>query len=68
MEQFKFQKVNLEVVSSFEEADRSDREYYLSLTSDERLGILEYLRELNYGNATQYRLQRVFEYTRAIQS
>ena len=49
------------VVSSFEEADRQDKEYWLSRTPYERLQYMELLRRINYGSAVTARLQRVLE-------
>ncbi len=37
------------VVSSFEEADQQDREYWLSRTPLERLQQMELLQRINYG-------------------
>jgi hypothetical protein len=63
MNDFGFQKVKLEVVSSFADAEEADRKYYLSLTGQERLQVLQHLREINHGG-TRPKFQRVFEYTR----
>jgi len=49
------------VVSSFEEADKQDREYWLSRTPYERLQYMELLRRINYGSVAATRLQRVLE-------
>jgi len=49
------------VVSSFEEADKQDKEYWLSRTPQERLQYMELLRRINYGPAATARLQRVLE-------
>jgi len=49
------------VVSSFEEADREDKEYWLSKTPYERLQYMELLRRINYGPNALARLQRVLE-------
>ena len=51
------------VVSSFEEADKQDREYWLSKTPYERLQHMELLRRINYGPKATARLQRVLEIT-----
>jgi hypothetical protein len=64
MEEVQFPKLDktaLSVVSSFEEADRQDREYWLSRTPYERLAYMELLRRINYGPAAAARLQRVLE-------
>jgi hypothetical protein len=39
----------IEVFDSFEEADRADREYWLSRTPAERLMALEHIRQLAWG-------------------
>jgi hypothetical protein len=49
------------VVSSFEEADKQDREYWLSRTPYERLRYMELLWRINYGPTVTARLQRVLE-------
>jgi hypothetical protein len=49
------------VFSSFEEADRKDKEYWLSRTPQERLQHMELLRRINHGSAATTRLQRVLE-------
>jgi hypothetical protein len=51
------------VVSSFEEADKQDKEYWLSRTPYERLQYMELLRRINYGLVAATRLQRVLEIT-----
>jgi hypothetical protein len=51
------------VVSSFEEADKQDKEYWLSKTPYERLQHMELLRRINYGPKATARLQRVLEIT-----
>ena len=64
MEEYKFPKLDrtaFSVVSSFEEADRQDKEYWLSRTPYERLQYMELLRRINYGHAATARLQRVLE-------
>jgi hypothetical protein len=64
MEETQFPKLDrtaLSVVSSFEEADRQDREYWRSRTPYERLAYMELLRRINYGPAAAARLQRVLE-------
>lgn len=57
----KLDKTAFSVVSSFEEADRADKEYWLSRTPYERLQYMELLRRINYGLAATARLQRVLE-------
>jgi len=54
------------VVSSFEEADRQDKEYWLSRTPRERLQHVELLRRINYGTRATARLQRVLEIAQRI--
>jgi hypothetical protein len=51
------------VVSSFEEADKQDKEYWFSRTPYERLQYMELLRRINYGLVAATRLQRVLEIT-----
>ncbi|MGH9672695.1 MAG: hypothetical protein ACRD44_05890 [Bryobacteraceae bacterium] len=47
--------------NSFQEADRAEKEYYLSLTPEQRLQIVSDLRALQYGpdDETAPRLARV---------
>ena len=40
-----------EIVTTFDEAEESDRTYYWSLTPAQRLAIVEELRRRNYGEA-----------------
>jgi hypothetical protein len=54
-------KTAFSVVSSFEEADKQDKEYWLSRTPYERLQYMELLRRINYGSVAATRLQRVLE-------
>jgi len=64
MDENEFPKVDrtaFSVVSSFEEAERQDREYWLSRTPLERLQHMEVLRRINYGADATARLQRVLE-------
>jgi len=64
MDKIQFPKLDrsaFSVVSSFEEADKQDREYWLSRTPYERLQYMELLRRINYGSVTATRLQRVLE-------
>ena len=57
----KMDKTTFSIVSSFEEADRQDKEYWLSRTPYERLQYMELLRRINYGSNATARLQRVLE-------
>ena len=64
MDENEFPKVDrtaFSFVSSFEEAERQDREYWLSRTPLERLQQMELLRRINYGADATARLQRVLE-------
>jgi hypothetical protein len=64
MEENRFPKLDrtaFKVLSSFEEADREDKEYWLSKTPQERLQYMELLRRINHGSAATARLQRVLE-------
>jgi hypothetical protein len=64
MDEIKFPGIDrnaLSVVSSFEEAEKQDKEYWLSRTPHERLQYMELLRRINYGSAAATRLQRVLE-------
>ncbi len=66
MDEYKFPKLDktvFSVVSSFEEADKQDKEYWLSRTPIERLEYMEILRRINYGSDAAVRLQRVLEIT-----
>ena len=66
MDENRFPRMNkkvISVVSSFEEADRQDKEYWLSRTPLERLQHMELLRRINYGSNATARLQRVLEIT-----
>jgi hypothetical protein len=51
----------LSVVASFEEADKLDKQYWLSRTPYERLQHMELLRRINHGDDATARLQRVLE-------
>ncbi len=53
-------KTVFEVVP-LEEADQRDREYWWSLSPEERLRALEQMRQIAYGYDPTERLQRVFE-------
>jgi hypothetical protein len=57
----KLDKTAFSVLSSFEEADKQDKEYWLSRTPLERLQYMELLRRINYGSNATARLQRVLE-------
>ncbi len=57
----KLDKTAFSVVSSFEEADRQDEDYWRSRTPVERLQHMELLRRINYGYDSTARLQRVLE-------
>jgi len=64
MEENQFPRIDrtaFSVVSSFEEADKQDKEYWLSRTPYERLQYMELLRRINYGSVAATRLQRVLE-------
>ena len=64
MDENQFPRMNkkaVSIVSSFEEADRQDKEYWLSRTPLERLQHMELLRRINYGSNATARLQRVLE-------
>jgi hypothetical protein len=57
----KLDKTAFSIVSSFEEADKQDKEYWRSRTPIERLQHMELLRRINYGSNATARLQRVLE-------
>ena len=57
----KMDKTAFSVASSFEEADKQDKEYWLSRTPYVRLQHMELLRRINYGPNATARLQRVLE-------
>jgi hypothetical protein len=64
MDENQFPRLNrtiFKVFSSFEDADREDKEYWLSRTPQERLQYMELLRRINHGSAATARLQRVLE-------
>lgn len=49
-------------VSSFDEAEKEDQAYWLSLTPEERLNALEKMRQINYDyDPASDRIQRVIE-------
>ena len=61
---FRVDKGTLSVLSSFEEADETDKVYWHSKTPQERMEALELMRQINYGyDPTTERLQRVLEIT-----
>ena len=62
----KIDRTAFSVVSSFEEADQEDKEYWLSRTPLERLQHMELLRRINYGTGATARLQRVLEITERV--
>jgi len=62
----KMDKTVFSVLSSFEEADKQDKEYWLSRTPLERLQRMELLRRINYGSNATARLQRVLEITERV--
>jgi hypothetical protein len=64
VDKFKFQRVPIEVFRSFKEADDADRQYWWSRTDDEHLEYMQYLRELNYGDAARGPMVKVLEYVR----
>jgi len=64
MDENQFPRLNKKVISilsSFEEADKQDEEYWRSRTPIERLQHMELLRRINYGYDSTARLQRVLE-------
>ena len=62
---FACQKV-IEVFHGFKESDDAKRAYMWSLTSQQRLAILQYLREQQWGDLGRAKIQKVFESTRAL--
>ena len=61
---FACQKV-IEVFQSFKESDDARRAYMWSLTSQQRLAILQHLREQQWGDLARAKIQNIFEFTRA---
>ena len=64
MEEIRYPRLDrtaISIVSSFDEADKQDREYWHSRTPYERLAYIELLRRINYGADAAARLQRVLE-------
>ena len=51
------------IFRSFEEAESAEREYYASLTPQERIEIVNQLRAQRHPDADQQRLQRVYRIT-----
>ena len=49
------------VVSSFEEADEQDEQYWRSRTPIDRLQHMELLRRINYGDAALAPIQKIVE-------
>ena len=65
---FACQEDVIEVFHSFKEAEDAKRAYAWSLTSltpQQRLAILQRLREQRWGDLAQAKIQKVFEFTRA---
>lgn len=62
---FACQEDAIEVFHSFEEAEDAKRAYMWSLTPQQRLTILQRLREQRWGDLAQAKIQKVFEFTRA---
>jgi hypothetical protein len=65
MDNIEFPKIDRTAfsVTTFEEAEREDKEYWLSRTPRERLLHMRLLRSINYGSHATARLQRVLEIT-----
>jgi hypothetical protein len=64
MDEIAFPKLDrsaFSVFSSFEDADKQDKEYWLSRSPYERLQYMELLRRINYGSLATAGLQRVLE-------
>jgi len=57
----KLNRSELVILSSFEEADKQDREYWRSRTPHERLAYVKLLRRIKYGVDATARLQKVVE-------
>ena len=62
---FACQEDVIEVFHSFKEAEDAKRAYAWSLTPQQRLAILQRLREQRWGDLAQAKIQKVFEFTRA---
>ncbi len=60
----KLDKRAFSVASSFEEAEKQDKAYWLSRKPQERLLQVEILRRINYGNLATKRMKRVLEVAR----
>ena len=66
---FKMDKATFSVLSSFEEADEVDKAYWHSKSPQERLEVLELMRQINYDyDPVTDRLQRVLEIVEFIPS
>lgn len=61
--ELKIDRTKLTIFSSFEEAEKADREYWLSRTPEERVSHTLRLRRMNYGHRAAERLQRVYRIT-----
>jgi hypothetical protein len=60
--EWKIDKTKFSVFNSFEEAEQSERDYWISCTPEERLTALELLRRNTFGYAEDERgLQGFFE-------
>jgi hypothetical protein len=60
--EFRLDRTAFEIVSSFEEAEAKDREYWIAKTPLERLAACELLRQMTYGyDPATARLPRSFE-------
>ena len=57
----KLDKTAISVVSSFEEADKQDEEYWFSRTPIERLQHMELLWMINYGDDALAPIQKIVE-------
>ncbi len=55
----------IEVFQSFKEADDAKRAHMWSLTPQQRLAILQQLRQRQWGDLARGKIQKVFECTRA---
>lgn len=61
--EMKVDRTRIAVYSSFVEAEKADREYWLSRTPQERVSHTLRLRRMNYGDRATERLQRVYKIT-----
>jgi hypothetical protein len=55
-------------IVSLLEAGKDETKYWSAVSPEERLGYMEELRRMNYGNAASSRLQRFFEVVERKQS